>query len=73
MWCVDDFPVFVQHDGRFAALVQVICPAVLVHLGELTLRIGNLTAPPTIQITRGVQLHLLGDVDLSASGPNPPV
>ncbi|WP_020124488.1 hypothetical protein [Streptomyces canus] len=29
------------------------------HLGELSLRIGNLTAPPTVQITRGVQLHLL--------------
>nr|WSY48731.1 hypothetical protein OG999_00205 [Streptomyces sp. NBC_00886]WSY57533.1 hypothetical protein OG999_50385 [Streptomyces sp. NBC_00886] len=29
------------------------------HLGELTLRIGNTTDPPTVQITRGVQLHLL--------------
>ncbi|MFJ9445451.1 hypothetical protein ACIRRH_26830 [Kitasatospora sp. NPDC101235] len=32
---------------------------VLYHLGELNLRIGNLTDPPTVQITRGVQLHLL--------------
>jgi hypothetical protein len=39
---------------------------VLYHLGELTPRIGNLTEPPTIQITRGVQLHLLDllDVDI---------
>ncbi|TQE33765.1 hypothetical protein Sipo8835_12480 [Streptomyces ipomoeae] len=34
------------------------------HLGELTLRIGNVTDPPTIQIPRGVQLHLL-DTDIS--------
>ena len=27
--------------------------------GELTLRIGHVTDPPTVQITRGVQLHLL--------------
>jgi hypothetical protein len=33
------------------------------HLGELTLRIGNATAPPTVQITRGVQLHLLDLLD----------
>ncbi|SES49909.1 hypothetical protein SAMN04487983_10966, partial [Streptomyces sp. yr375] len=89
-------PVFVQHNHRVAALVQVICLALLVfslierqvrqalgptqtmtglypdnrrvrptgrmilyHLGELTLRIGNVTDPPTVQITRGVQLHLL--------------
>jgi hypothetical protein len=32
---------------------------ILYHLGELTLRIGNVTDPPTVQITRGVQLHLL--------------
>lgn len=89
-------PVFVQHNRRAAALVQVICLALLVfclierqvrqslgpeqtmaglypdnrrvrptgrmilyHLGELNLRIGNMTDPPTVQITRGVQLHLL--------------
>lgn len=89
-------PVFVQHNQRVAALIQVICLALLVfclierqvrqalgseqtmaglypdnrrvrptgrmilyHLGELTLRIGNVTDPPTVQITRGVQLHLL--------------
>ncbi|WP_406003814.1 hypothetical protein [Streptomyces sp. NBC_00829] len=34
------------------------------HLGELTLRIGNVTDPPTVQITRGVQLHLLDLLDL---------
>jgi transposase len=89
-------PVFVQHNRRVAALIQVICLALLVFslierqvrralgseqtmvglypdrrrvrptgrmifdpLGELTLRIGNTTDPPTVQITRGVQLHLL--------------
>lgn len=89
-------PLFVQHNHRVAALIQVICLALLVfclierqvrqalgpektmvglypdnrrvrptgrmilyHLSELTLRIGNVTDPPTVQITRGVQLHLL--------------
>ncbi|MEU3712224.1 hypothetical protein [Streptomyces catenulae] len=89
-------PLFVQHNHRVAALIQVICLALLVfclierqvrqalgpeqamaglypdnrrvrptgrmilyHLSELTLRIGNVTALPTAQITRGVQLHLL--------------
>ncbi|MFF4761611.1 hypothetical protein [Streptomyces sp. NPDC001292] len=89
-------PVFVQHNRRVAALIQVICLALLVfclierqvrralgpeqtmtglypdnrrvrptgrvifyHLGEYTLRIGSVTDPPTVQITRGVQLHLL--------------
>lgn len=33
------------------------------HLSELTLRIGNVTDPPTVQITRGVQLHLLDLLD----------
>ncbi|MFE3881789.1 hypothetical protein ACFXPQ_02490 [Streptomyces lydicus] len=32
---------------------------ILCHLGELNLRIGNVTDPPTVQITRGVQLRLL--------------
>lgn len=89
-------PVFVQHNCRAAALIQVIRLALLVfclierqvrralgpeqtmaglypdnrrvkptgrmilyHLGELNLRIGNVTDPPTVQITHGVQLHLL--------------
>jgi transposase len=93
-------PVFVQHNRRVAALIQVICLALLVfclierqvrralgpeqtmtglypdnrrvrptgrmifyHLGELTLRIGSVTDPPTVQITRGVQLHLLDLLD----------
>ncbi|MFI8522432.1 hypothetical protein ACIGEZ_32215 [Streptomyces sp. NPDC085481] len=29
------------------------------HLGALTLRTGHVTDPPTVPITRGVQLHLL--------------
>jgi hypothetical protein len=94
-------PVFVQHNRRAAALIQVICLALLVfcliecqvrralgpeqtmaglypdnrrvrptgrmvlyHLGELNLRIGNVTDPPTVQITRGVQLHLLELLDV---------
>lgn len=93
-------PVFVQHNRRVAALIQVICLALLVfclierqvrralgpeqtmtglypdnrrarptgrmifyHLGELTLRIGHITDPPTVQITRGVQHHLLDLLD----------
>lgn len=93
-------PVFVQHNRRVAALIQVICLALLVfclierqvrhvlgpdqsmtglypdnrrvrptgrmifyHLGELTLRIGHITDPPTVQITRGVQLHILDLLD----------
>lgn len=93
-------PLFLQHNQRVAALIQVICLALLVfclierqargalggaqtmkglypdnrrvrptgrmifyHLSELTLRIGNITNPPTVQITRGVQLHLLDILD----------
>ncbi|MFE2721484.1 hypothetical protein [Kitasatospora sp. NPDC059327] len=89
-------PVFVQHNHRVAALIQVTCLALLVfclierqarralgpeqtmagldpdnrrvrptsrmilyHLGELTLHVGTMTEQPTVQITRGVQLHLL--------------
>ncbi|RSO47591.1 hypothetical protein DMH15_06155 [Streptomyces sp. WAC 06725] len=33
------------------------------HLGELTLQIGNITDPPTVRITRGVQPHLLDLLD----------
>ncbi|WP_326659039.1 hypothetical protein [Streptomyces sp. NBC_00385] len=32
---------------------------VLLHLGELRPRIGNMTDPPTVRITRGVQFHPL--------------
>ncbi len=93
-------PVFVQHNRRVAALIQVICLALLVfclidrqvrralgpeqtmsglypdnrrvrptgrmtfyHTGELTLQIGNITDPPTVRITRGVQPHLLDLLD----------
>ncbi|MDQ1066610.1 hypothetical protein QFZ32_002050 [Streptomyces canus] len=33
---------------------------ILYHLGELPLRIDNVTDPPTVKITRGVQLHPFG-------------
>ncbi|RSO09900.1 hypothetical protein DMH18_16855 [Streptomyces sp. WAC 06783] len=33
------------------------------HLGEHTLQISNITDPPTVRITRGVQLHLLDLLD----------
>ncbi|MFF5900770.1 hypothetical protein ACFY8O_33270 [Streptomyces argenteolus] len=93
-------PVSVQHNRRVAALVQVICLALLIfclierqvrralgpeqtmsglypdnrrvrptdrmifyHLGELTLRIGSITDPPTVRITCGAQLHLLDLLD----------
>ncbi|MEV5596037.1 zeta toxin family protein [Streptomyces sp. NPDC052496] len=93
-------PVFVQHNRRVAALIQVICLVLLVfclierqvrralgpeqtmsglypdnrrvrptgrmifyHFGELTLQVGNITEPPTAQITRSVQLHLLDLLD----------
>ncbi|MCX4736657.1 hypothetical protein [Streptomyces sp. NBC_01363] len=36
---------------------------ILYHPGERTLRIGHITNPPTVQITRGVQLHLLDLLD----------
>ncbi|MFB0632037.1 hypothetical protein [Streptomyces sp. AB3(2024)] len=36
---------------------------ILYHLDELTLRIGNVTDPPTVHINRGVQLHLLDLLD----------
>ncbi|WP_455356651.1 DUF4277 domain-containing protein [Streptomyces sp. SYSU K217416] len=36
---------------------------ILYHLGELTLRIGNVTDRTTVQINRGVQLHLLDLLD----------
>jgi hypothetical protein len=99
--------LFVQHNRRVVALIQVICLALLVfclierqvrqalgpeqttvgrypdnrrvrptgrmilyHLSELTLRIGNVTAPPTVQITRGVQLHLLDLLGIEIN-PNP--
>ncbi|MET9388190.1 DUF4277 domain-containing protein [Streptomyces sp. NPDC002928] len=94
-----------QHNRRVAALIQIICLALLVfclierrvrralgpeqtmaglypdnrcirptgrmifyHLGELALRIGTISDPPTVQITRGVQLHLLHLLDLLDTG-----
>ncbi|MFD5513345.1 hypothetical protein ACFWIB_37160 [Streptomyces sp. NPDC127051] len=40
---------------------------ILYHLGELTLRTGSVTDPPTVQTNRGVQLHLpdLLDTDIT--------
>jgi transposase len=97
-------PIFLQHNRRIAALVQVICLALLVfclierqvrhalggdekmpglypdnrrvrptgqmilyHLGELTLDIGTATDPPTLHITRGVQLHLLDLLEIQVA------
>ncbi|WP_256340327.1 hypothetical protein [Streptomyces sp. 2231.1] len=102
-------PLSVQHNRRAAALIQVICLALLVfclierqvrralgpdqtmaglypdnrrvrptgrmvlyHLGELNLRIGNATDPPTVQINRGVQLHLLELLDVQVTQPRWP-
>ncbi|MGP4090874.1 IS1634 family transposase [Streptomyces sp. KR55] len=102
-------PLFVQHNRRVAALIQVICLALLVfclierqvrralggdqkipglypdarrvrptarmilfHLGELWLRIGTATDPPTIVITRGVQVHLLDLLEVQADRPRRP-
>ncbi|GAA3379604.1 hypothetical protein GCM10020367_63830 [Streptomyces sannanensis] len=39
------------------------------HLGELTLRIGTVTDPPTVQVTRGIQLHLLDLLDTDIGQP----
>lgn len=33
---------------------------ILYHLSDLRLRVGNATDPPTIVISRGIQLRLLG-------------
>ncbi|MFB6784526.1 hypothetical protein ACFCX0_46520 [Streptomyces sp. NPDC056352] len=102
-------PLFVQHNRRIAALIQVICLALLVfclierqvlralggdqkmpglypdarrvrptarmilfHLGELWLRVGSATDPPTIVITRGVQVHLLDLLGVQVDRPRWP-
>lgn len=102
-------PVFVQDDKRVAALVAVICLALLVfcpierqvrralgddqkmpglypgnqmvrptgrmilyHLSGLRLRVGAATDPPTIVISRGVQLHLLDLLGLEPTHPRWP-
>ncbi|MEV5879648.1 hypothetical protein AB0L75_36620 [Streptomyces sp. NPDC052101] len=101
-------PVFVQHNCRAVALIQVTCLALLVfclierqarralgtgqtvtglypdnlrarpisrilyHLAELNLCIGNVTDPPTIPITRGVQLHRLDLLDVDIRGTSWP-
>jgi transposase len=102
-------PVFVQDNKRLAALVTVICLALLVfclierqvrralgddqkmpglypgnqqvrptgrmilyHLSGLRLRVGGATDPPTIVISRGVQLHLLDLLGLEPTHPRWP-
>lgn len=102
-------PVFVQNNKRVAALVTVICLALLVfclierqvrqaiggdqkmpglypgnqmvrptgrmilyHLSGLRLRVGHATDPPTIIISRGVQLHLLDLLGLEPTHPRWP-
>ncbi|MER6335207.1 IS1634 family transposase [Streptomyces sp. NPDC001034] len=102
-------PVFVQDNKRVAALVAVICLALLVfclierqvrralggdqkmpglypgnqqvrptgrmilyHLSGLRLRVGGATDPPTIVISRGVQLHLLDLLGLEPTHPRWP-
>jgi transposase len=99
-------PVFVQHNRRVAALVQVICLALLIyclierqvrralggdgrmqglypngqrvrptarmilyHLGQLQLRIGSATDPPTVLMARGIHLHLLDLLGLEVAQP----
>jgi transposase len=102
-------PVFVQDNKRVAALVTVICLALLVfclierqvrralggeqkmrglypgnqavrptgrmilyHLSDLRLRVGNATDPPTIVISRGIQLHILDLLGLEPTHPRWP-
>ncbi len=102
-------PVFVQDNKRVAALITVICLALLVfclierqvrralggeqkmrglypgnqavrptgrmilyHLSDLRLRVGNTTDPPTIVISRGIQLHLLDLLGLEPTHPRWP-
>ncbi|MFI5820222.1 IS1634 family transposase [Streptomyces rishiriensis] len=102
-------PVFVQDNRRVAALIAVICLALLLfclierqvrqalggeqkmlglypgsqkvrptgrmilyHLSDLRLRIGSVTDPPVIAITRGVQLHLLDLLGLEPTHPRWP-
>ncbi|WP_406422633.1 hypothetical protein OH809_10665 [Streptomyces sp. NBC_00873] len=42
------------------------------HLSGLRLRVGSATAPPTIVISRGVQLHLLDLLGLEPTHPRWP-
>ncbi|MET8212285.1 hypothetical protein ABZT51_41120, partial [Streptomyces sp. NPDC005373] len=102
-------PVFVQHNRRVAALIQVICLALLVfclierqvrraldgdgrmqglypngqrvrptarmilyHLGQLQLRVGSATDPPTVLMARGIHLHLLDLLGLEVTQPRWP-
>ena len=102
-------PLFVQHNRRVAALIQVICLSLLIfclierqvrralggdqkmpglypdarrvrpavrmiffHLGELWLRINSATDPPTIVITRGIQVHLLDLLGVQVDRPRWP-
>ncbi|MGW2524604.1 hypothetical protein ACWC09_48165 [Streptomyces sp. NPDC001617] len=45
---------------------------ILHHLSGLRLRVGGATDPPTIVISRGVQLHLLGLLGLEPTHPRWP-
>lgn len=102
-------PVFVQDNKRLAALITVICLALLLfclierqvrrslgpeqkmrglypgnqsvrptgrmilyHLSGLRLRVSSATAPPTVVISRGVQLHLLDLLGLEPTHPRWP-
>lgn len=40
---------------------------ILYHLGELALRIGTMPDQPIVQITRGIQLHLLEPLNIGAT------
>ncbi|MFD7002175.1 hypothetical protein ACFWA5_39465 [Streptomyces mirabilis] len=45
---------------------------ILCHLSGLRLRVGHATGPPTIVISRGVQLHLLDPLGLEPTQPRWP-
>ncbi|WP_329535444.1 hypothetical protein OG568_43040 [Streptomyces sp. NBC_01450] len=45
---------------------------ILYHLSGLRLRVGHATDPPTIVISRGVQLHLLDLLGLEPTHPRWP-
>jgi hypothetical protein len=45
---------------------------VLYHLSGLRLRVGSATDPPTIVISRGVQIHLLDLLGLEPTHPRWP-
>jgi transposase len=102
-------PIFVQDNKRLAALITVICLALLLyclierqvrrslgpeqkmrglypgnqairptgrmilyHLSGLRLRVSSATDPPTVAISRGVQLHLLDLLGLEPTHPRWP-